>query len=253
MNNALKDLPTPAECFAKLQSDGFVELPGVVDPGFLAECRAFIDSELEKRGHRYFSIENVKDTPGAPFGALTSDSSLRELVAELCRMAKGEDAALDLAQGNNLRVIAGEKSSSQAMKFHYDSDVLTVLFPVMIPDGTPEEAGDLIALTNHRPFGRSALVNLVQKAIIQNRFYRERLARRVRDGKAGARVIKLKPGNLLLFWGYRTLHANFPCRSEAVRATMLSFWGDPHPNDRIMKFAADRRNRMEARIREQGA
>ena len=63
----------------------------------------------------------------------------------------------------------------------------------------------------------------------------------------------LKPGNLYLFWGYRTYHSNFPVASEAVRATMLLHHGDPHPNSVIMKINTALQARDERRLLAQKA
>ena len=39
----------------------------------------------------------------------------------------------------------------------------------------------------------------------------------------------MKPGNVYLFWGYRSLHANLPVDSLYTRATLLYHFGDVHP------------------------
>ena len=76
-----------------------------------------------------------------------------------------------------------------------------------------------------------------------------------RLAQAGGRAIRpnikyLKPGNLYLFWGYRTYHANFPVAGDAVRATMLLHYGDPHPSSLILKANTMRQIRDERRIAE---
>ena len=36
---------------------------------------------------------------------------------------------------NILRVVTGEKTDDQSLKFHYDSTLITALIPIFIPDG----------------------------------------------------------------------------------------------------------------------
>jgi hypothetical protein len=40
--------------------------------------------------------------------------------------------------------------------------------------------------------------------------------------------VALVPGNLYLFWGYRTIHTNEPCDPDKVRATALFHYSNPH-------------------------
>ena len=47
--------------------------------------------------------------------------------------------------------------------------------------------------------------------------------------------IKLKPGNLYLFWGYRSIHTNEPCDPDKTRATALFHYVDPHTDSRLKR------------------
>ena len=40
--------------------------------------------------------------------------------------------------------------------------------------------------------------------------------------------IKMVPGNLYLFWGYRSVHTNEPCDPASIRATALFHYANPH-------------------------
>ena len=50
----------------------------------------------------------------------------------------------------------------------------------------------------------------------------------------------MKPGNVYLFWGYRSLHANLPVDPSYTRATLLYHFGDVHPKsvgNKVIKFS----------------
>src|SRR5205085_820044 len=66
-----------------------------------------------------------------------------------------------------------------------------------------------------------------EKAVVQSKWYRKRFTDALPDGNLDA-IKFLKPGNLYLFWGYRTYHANFPVKHDILRATFLMHQGDPH-------------------------
>lgn len=41
------------------------------------------------------------------------------------------------------------------------------------------------------------------------------------------------PGKLYLFWGYRSIHTNEPCDPDAIGATALFHFADPHSNSTL--------------------
>jgi hypothetical protein len=45
----------------------------------------------------------------------------------------------------------------------------------------------------------------------------------------------MKPGNLYLFWGYRSIHTNEPCDPDKIRATALFHYVDPHIGSRLKR------------------
>jgi hypothetical protein len=49
-----------------------------------------------------------------------------------------------------------------------------------------------------------------------------------RSGLLKLKQIPMVPGNLYLFWGYRTVHANEACDPDKIRATApVSLWRSP--------------------------
>lgn len=102
--------------------------------------------------------------------------------------------------------------------------------PLFIPDGEPGTAGDLIVFPNLRRIRKSVLINLFEKVLWQNKLasllLRKESVRRLMGGKR----VRLKPGNLYLFWGYRTLHGNEPCNIDQLRSTAIFHLGNPHRN-----------------------
>ena len=47
------------------------------------------------------------------------------------------------------------------------------------------------------------------------------MARPGSQQRFGAKTLRIVPGNVYLFWGYQTLHANEPCLPTSLRATAL--------------------------------
>ena len=61
-------------------------------------------------------------------------------------------------------------------------------------------------------------------------------------------LLKLKPGNVYIFYGYRTLHGNQTINPNDVRATILLHFYDIFKNSKLVKFNRKLRLRNEGKI-----
>ncbi|MBO9688666.1 MAG: hypothetical protein J7598_18855 [Mitsuaria chitosanitabida] len=245
--------PKHETAFDQLQTKGLFCMQDALDDEFIGACQGLVNGALNQRGERYFTIPDIAQDSASPFNRLMQQSELMAMKDYLCAHSGVDaDAGYPLL-GNNLRVIAGagEDAKAQALKFHYDSSILTMLVPVMIPKNGQFDSGDLVAKLNDRPFSSSTLLNLVQKSVVQNGLYRKKQLQAVSEGEWADNIIRLEPGSLYFFWGYRSLHANLPCRPGSKRATALFFFGRPQQNDWAMRMREVWRDRKEAKILEQ--
>ena len=228
-----------------LDTSGVVCIKNAVHADTLALWRAQLESYLASQGHRYFSIIQPWKEADSAYAALAQDRGFRALLTGLTSLGhpgnKGDGNIY-----NVLRVIAGPNGADHSLQFHYDASVITVLIPLEIPDGRPEESGDLIAYPNRRPIRKIAMFNVLEKLWVQNPVNRRIQSAKIRNRKDDSNIVKLRPGNLYLFWGYRTLHANLGCKSNSLRATLLFHHGDPHSGS-----MATRAIKWVRRIREQ--
>ena len=230
----------------RLDTEGVVCVEGAVRPESLQRWRDQLDQILEQQGHKYFSIIQPWKEPDSAYSELAVDSNFRALLKGLtARGYRNHVAEGDIY--NVLRVIAGPNGAERSLMFHYDASVVTVLIPLQIPDGKPEDAGDLIAYPNRRPIRKSSLANVFDKLLIQNPLSRKLLSRQVARRPDDRDIVRLQPGNIYLFWGYRTLHANLGCKSNSLRATLLFHHGDPHQGSLVTRAIRWTRRVREAR------
>lgn len=236
------------QCFQQLEKDGFCCLERAIAPGFLQGFKEQVREHVRKQGERYFSIVEPCKMPGSAFQTLFDFEPFIELLRSLSARAAGPQSVTKEPRPYTvLRVVAGPKGTEKSLMFHYDATVVTALIPLMIPEGAPNEAGDLVVMPNRRRIRRSALLNVLEKIVMQNGLTRLILARWLLRGGAEAHVRRLKPGNVYLFWGYRTLHANLSVRPHAVRATLLFHVGNPHTESTLTKLILRLRKVREAR------
>jgi hypothetical protein len=231
-----------------LDENGVLIIENALSSDFIDKCQSFVEKNLEENGRRYFTVSDITELPNSPFVALQHCDEINSLINYLVSSADIVQRDGDYNQGKNLRVIAGEGTVEQSMKFHFDSSILTMLVPIIIPEGPSHLSGDLIAFPNIRPFTSSVLANLTNKFRFQNRLSRWYMAQQAARGRYADYTVKLRPGSLYFFWGFRTLHANLGCDVNNVRATALFFFGNPQPSDSLMRIVKARRYRAEQRI-----
>ena len=117
------------------------------------------------------------------------------------------------------------------MVFHFDSYILTLLFPIEVPQG--KDSGELIVLPNIRGIRRWYASNLIDKILLDNPIAQRVLRIMAKSHPKRFVRIPLIPGNLYFFWGYRSIHTNAPCDADKIRATALFHYGDPHKDSKI--------------------
>jgi len=230
---------------AALDREGFVCIPGAVTPDWVERARAHVQAHLDRHGRKFFSIIRPADEAGSPFDELAHHPQIQGLIRGLTEQSCPQGVIEDEDVYNVLRIIAGDGQSG-SHEYHYDASVVTMVVPIMMPDYEPGQSGELIAFGNQRGYRKSVLTNLIEKIIVQNRRFWKRAKARIK-GPDDPRVRVLQPGNIYLFWGYRTYHGNLPCRPGMERATMLLHYGNPHGNDPLLRAIRNLRALTERR------
>ncbi|NKQ12762.1 hypothetical protein [Pseudomonas sp. SST3] len=183
---------------------------------------------LDAGKHRgqYFAHHGGVEIESSILGALGAAPEFRALLDGIYQAATGKTAYSDEIL-KVLRCVQGDSGRRESNCFHYDASLVTVLLPIEIPqDGV--DRGDLIMFPNLRPVRSNVLFNVLEKVLLQNPVSRKFISAAIRHGLLRPEKLQLVPGNLYLFWGYRTLHANEPCDPASRRATAIFHYGDPH-------------------------
>jgi len=229
--------------FKKLNDTGMYCIENSISEDFLISLRAEIKKELILKGSRYYSEINPADNNSSPFSKIIKNNDFIKMTNLLASKALKRN--VDNSESLNvLRVVTGKKAESQTLKFHYDAFALTALIPIFIPDGPLEDSGHLVSWLNLRKLRKFQFLNLIEKALIQNILTRKVLGFIVRRNP-DKYVSKMIPGNIYLFWGYRTLHANFSVDKALLRSTFLYHSGDVHQKSSLDKKIKNYRQKFE--------
>jgi hypothetical protein len=218
----------------EIRDDGVAVLGGFVTAAKVGELETFVRAEVARQPRGYIGSVGKETVRGSPLEHLDEECGIRALLAELHAHLHGAREPATLYQV--LRVLYGRgEGEKQAHMYHFDAYALTALLPIVIPDRADGKNGDLVLFLRRRRLHCSLVLNLAQKALVQNplarRFLATERARRWLDGE----VVKLCPGNLYVFLGFQTCHGNTPCSVESLRATALFHYADPFEGNRFVK------------------
>jgi hypothetical protein len=251
MNNSFPEISD--ESIARLTREmnevGYSSLIGYLSEEQLGSAQEYVSSEMKKNKDQYFMHTGLDRISGTVLHSLATSPQLKSAFERMLKkIGRDQDSMENPYIG--VRCIKGQTGLNKSYQFHFDAYIITMLAPVVIPT-EGEKTGDLLMYPNLRNIRSSSVVNLAEKFLYQSRFsitiLREMIKRRILKPK----ILKLVPGNIYFFWGYRSLHANEPCATDALRATAIFHFGQPHKNSSIVKLIEKRiqqRNQQRARL-----
>ncbi len=199
----------------------------------IAELRSFVNQAVQAAGGVYVSFTGHESVAGTALERMANSPAFRRLCSKVYERTTGQPAP-DQPYYQILRCLTGPSGQKHSLRFHYDSYVLTVLLPIHVPRG--QNSGDLIVLPNVRKVRQLYARNLLDKILLDNPFSQFLLRRMTKASSPRLVRIKMNPGDLYLFWGYRSVHTNEPCDPDKIRATALFHYIDPHSDSALKKL-----------------
>jgi hypothetical protein len=227
--------PIVARIAAEMEKSGFSMVKNFLSADELAEARIHVSREVKKSDGQFFAIHGCEVMEGSFLGSLGTSLEFKKMLTDLYALGTGLTPSATEGVFPVIRCMQGSSGRRQSHFYHFDATVVTALLPLFIPTGE-QHCGDLISFPNIRPVRSSAFINLIEKGILHNRLSQKITAFAVKCRLLKPLILKLEPGNLYFFWGYRSLHANDYCDPGSLRATALYHFGDPHRGTWIGKF-----------------
>ncbi|WP_397452447.1 hypothetical protein [Pseudomonas sp. NA-150] len=217
-----------------IDTQGFAVLKGAFSDTELQQLRAYTDHHADLHPGEYFAYHGEQSLAGSLLYNVWGNPNFKTLMAGLYRNAAGACSRSGQILPV-LRCVQGRQGQRESNCFHYDASLVTALIPIFIPQ-EGEERGDLILFPNLRKVRPSVVLNVIEKALLQNRLSRKLVCHAINKGWLKPQTLLLEPGNIYFFWGYRSLHANRPVGLELKRATALFHFGDPHTGSLAVKW-----------------
>jgi hypothetical protein len=211
-----------------IDQQGYGVLRNYVSEDELEPARTLAASAVTDAGGEYVCFTGYDALAGTVLSELPQSPAFTNLCQRLYELGTGHSAP-KVQFYQIFRCLQGTTGQRHSYRFHYDSYVLTALLPVAIPETGVR--GDLLIIPKPRPIRRRYLTNVLDKVLVENALAQMRFRRAARHGSSTI-AIRMQPGNMYFFWGYRSVHTNEPCDPDKLRATALFHYGDPHQNSR---------------------
>ena len=220
------DDTTSARLATDMNKQGYAVLEEALRPEVLQELRNYVEEQAQRHNHQYFAYHGQDQLAGSRLAAAAASTDFRRLLALLHQQGSGEQASSDQVFPV-LRCVQGHSGVKESNAFHFDATLLTLLVPLFIPD-QGKDRGDLVVFPNLRKVRGNVVLNALEKTFYQNSLSRRVMGWCIERGWLKPQLLRMVPGNVYFFWGYRSLHANQPCDPAHRRATALFHYGDPH-------------------------
>jgi hypothetical protein len=190
----------------------------------------FVSGAVARSQNEYVVFKGSEAGSGSGINELAASIEFQSIFSRLYALALNRPAP-EVRFYQILRCLTGKGAARNSLIFHYDSYLITALVPVTIP--TAGMRGDFLLFPNTRKIRSYYAINLLDKLLLDNKITQSVLRKMAKSGNSSLTRVELIPGNLYLFWGYRSVHTNEPCDPEAVRATALFHFADPHSDSSL--------------------
>lgn len=229
------DAVTVLRLASELNRIGLATIDSYLTYDQLEAARKDIEGEARTREYTSFAIRGTPNVPGTLFERLVVSDEFQRMLLGVYTTGTGRAPLPSEKVHTVIRCLQGGDVAAQSNRFHYDATTLTILLPVLIPEGSAE-TGRLILFPNIRRLRINGFVNLLEKIVVQNRISQRLVTLAIRLGLIHPIMIKLVPGSLYFFWGYRSLHANESCNPRALRSTVLFHYHNPHRRSQVIRL-----------------
>lgn len=223
----------PALVAQEIAREGFAVIDDYVAAPELHAAQDFVRQAIATNGGNYLAFTGPDRLTGTFLKDWPQDPAFLALCRGIYESSLGRPAPAP-AFYQVLRCLSGNLAAANSLNFHYDSYLLTALIPILMPERG--KSGDLLIIPNTRPLRSHYALNFLDKIALDNRLSQAVLRGLYRHGHRSIRHLRLKPGSLYLFNGYRSIHTNEACDPDMIRATAILHYVDPHAESRLKRL-----------------
>jgi len=238
----------------KLEKNGYCLIDKFWDKELDLEIENFFNNNiqpLEKKtkideyGNRCFSIAD-NEIEKNPFNKIKELKQFKDIYKKILTYNNIE-ISNDLDIHNVISYQKNEKNLNKniSSKLHFDAFYLTIIITIKKSiDSVSGSTGSIILYPNLRKKNKSSINNYLFKFIFQNFFTRWILNLSFFKRKLKATTISAKNNQVLLFYGYRSLHGNEALRNYNLKVNAIFHIFNPHKKSKLDNFIFNRNKKI---------
>ncbi len=232
----------------KFENDGLVHLIDILTDDQINILKKFALENLKENQNKSFFLTSKSNEKLSNFFQKNPEiyKRIRSIIFDLSKELNLKNFQ-DKEIYSVLRVLHNKRIKKESYNFHFDAHIITLLVPIIIPNRDNSENGHLMISPNLRKNTKSITKNIIQKIFYQfliKIFSRKKFVMKLLKLKK----IILKPGSMLIFNGFRSLHGNLEVDEKDTRATLLIHFYDQFYNSKLVQFNREMRIKKEKLI-----
>lgn len=208
-----------------LDTKGYLRLKNFINPEGLAELKKIVKEARENQTDKTNSISLKKnELDGTILADFAHSDLLLNLSNEILSTKKRPGLPIPKEEVYPvLRILEKASGQKNTYKYHYDHTFLTIAVPIIIPE-PPKKTGPLIIYPNARTFNTWKIYRRLSALFIITSFIRDKIFKRKRH------EVIYNPGDIYLFYGYRSYHSTGELDPNELRAIALINLGSVQRN-----------------------
>ena len=202
-------------------------------------------AKIDKFGNKCFSIAD-KEINKNPFDKIQNSKTFIDLYKNIFKinnlnLPNEADVHNVISYAENHKNL----NNFHSTELHFDAFYLTIIIPIKrSKDNSPNSSGRLTIFPNIRNFSTNSIKNYLIKIIIQNKIVRFLFGTKIFKKIFNFKTISININQILLFYGYRSLHGNEALKNNNVKVNAIFHIYNPHKNSIIDKYIFKRNKKI---------
>ena len=202
-------------------------------------------TKIDKHGNKCFAVADneIKDNP---FNTIKNSKTFVDLYKSILKY-NNINPTEEIDVHNVISFAENQKKTNTSLstELHFDAFCITIIIPIKrSSDSQSNSTGKLTLYPNIRNFSSSSIKNYIVKFLIQNRITRWIFNTSYMKKKLNFKVLKTSEKDILVFYGYRSLHGNEALSNNNLKVNAIFHIFNPHKNSKIDKYIFNRNKKI---------
>ena len=224
------------EIYNSLKSKGYIVLKNFFDENFINDLKNLSILQVENNQKERFSFDE-RQLSQTVIEEFVNHNEFKSIIKNINK----KNSSIDLEYNYHYLINYSKKKidAENLLSFHFDAFLYTIIIPINIRDKKKDEiAMSIEIIPNIRKVSRSMIINLFQKFLFQNKFFKKFSNTKFFNNFFKPINIGIKYDDILIFNGFRSLHSHAISKSnlEKEKMRLIIHLINPFFNNKINNY-----------------